>query len=113
VKKPFDLRDDPLIRVILAKVWKGWIPRLDSRVGSCWMMRIWGFDQGPNLRCFEMILESCPSIPNMCYVFLEIQNMFLPCLASQVMGCLEMSSTVVKIQGLRSEWSALYPKPVD
>jgi len=29
------------------------------------------------------------------------------------MGSLEMSSTVVKIQGLRSEWSVPYPKPVD
>ena len=70
VKKPFDLRDDPLIRMILAKVWKGWIPRLDSRVGSCWMMRIWGFDQGPNMAKFKMIWDDFRKlsfIPNMCY----------------------------------------------
>jgi len=44
----------------------GWIPGLDHvgwwESGVLTKGQIW-----PNLRWFEMILESCPSIPNMCY----------------------------------------------
>ena len=90
----------------------GWIPGLDHvgwwESGVLTKGQIW-----PNLRWFEMILESCPLF-QICAIFVDaeyVSSMFG--VSGAKMGSLEMSSTVVKIQGLRSEWSVPYPKPVD